>query len=464
MFDKSTYIQRRKTLINNVGTGLILFLGNDECGISYEDNTYPFRQDSSFLYYFGSDYAGLAAIIDIDEDREIIFGNEFTIDDIVWMGTQPTISEKSSLVGIHDTRPMSDLKSYLTKSINTGRKIHFLPPYRAAHKLWIMELLGISPAQQSQRASLTLIKSIVSQRIHKSEEEISEIESAVDLSVDMHCTAIRTVRPGIRESVVSAALEEVAYSQCYTLSFPTIATINGQTLHNHLHDGILSDGRMFLVDAGAESPMHYAGDLTSTMPIGEKFTDKQELIYNLNVEMFRTAARSLRPGIPYRDVHFMAATTMVEGLKEIGLMKGNTADAVSSGAYAMFFVHGLGHMMGLDVHDMENLGEIHVGYLEGESKDHRFGMKSIRLARPLEPGFCFTVEPGIYFIPELIDKWRAEKMHTDFINYDMLEKWKDLGGIRNEMDFTITSDGARRLGKKIKPLTIEEVLNVKNSK
>lgn len=464
MFDKSTYIQRRQTLRNSVGTGLILFLGNDECGMSYEDNTYPFRQDSSFLYYFGSDYAGLAAIIDIEEERDIIFGNELTLDDIVWMGTQPTISEKSSMVGIHDTRPMSDLKPYLSKAIGSGRTIHFLPPYRAAHKLWIMELLGISPEQQSHRASLSLIKAIVSQRIHKSEEEIREIESAVDISVDMHCTAIRTVRPGIRESVVSAALEEVAYSQCYTLSFPTIATINGQTLHNHRHDNILREGRMFLVDAGAESPMHYAGDLTSTMPVGDRFTDRQELIYNLNVEMFHTAVRALRPGIPYRDIHFMAATTMVEGLKEIGLMKGNTADAVSSGAYAMFFVHGLGHMMGLDVHDMENLGEIHVGYLEGESKDPRFGMKSIRLARPLEPGFCFTVEPGIYFIPELIDKWRAEKMHTDFINYEMLEKWKDLGGIRNEMDFTITADSARRLGSKIKPLTLEEVLNVKNSK
>lgn len=464
MFDKNTYIQRRQTLRNNVGTGLILFLGNDECGINYEDNTYPFRQDSSFLYYFGSDYAGLSAIIDIEEEREIIFGNELTIDDIVWMGTQPTIREKSSMVGIFDTRPMSELKSYLAKANSLGRTIHYLPPYHSAHKLWIMDLLDISHEQQSKRASISLIKAIVSQRIHKSEEEICEIESAVDLSVDMHCKAIRTVRPGIRESVVSAALEEVAYRQCFSLSFPTIATMNGQTLHNHLHDGMLRDGRMFLVDAGAESPMHYAGDLTSTMPIGERFTDRQEQIYNLNVEMFHTAVRSLRPGIPYRDVHFMAATTMVEGLKEIGLMKGNTADAVSSGAYAMFFVHGLGHMMGLDVHDMENLGEIHVGYLEGESKDSRFGMKSIRLARPLEPGFCITVEPGIYFIPKLIDKWHAEKMHTDFINYDMLENWKDLGGIRNEMDFTITSDGTRRLGHKIKPLTIEEVLNVKNSK
>lgn len=463
MFAKETYQKRRSQLMKSMGSGVLLFLGNDEQGMNYADNTYAFRQDSSFLYFFGSDYAGLAAIIDVDENREIIFGDELTIDDIVWTGPQPTIHEKSQLVGIEETLPMKELKAYLDKASAKGQQIHFLPPYRAAHQIWLQDLLGLRPAEQAAKASLPFCKAIINQRNHKSAEEIEQIEWSVDLSVEMHKTAMRTVRPGIMESVVAAAIEEVAYRECCSVSFPTIATINGQTLHNHIHDGILQDGRMFLLDAGAENRMHYAGDLTSTMPVGDDFTPRQKDIYNINVAMFRAATEAIRPGITYLDVHKKSALAMVNGMKELGLMKGDAQAAVEEGAHALFFVHGLGHMMGLDVHDMENLGEINVGYLDGEKKDPRFGYKSLRLARPLEPGFCFTVEPGIYFIPQLIDMWRAEGKFKDFINYDLVESYKDFGGIRNEMDWLVTENGARRLGNKIKPLTIEEVLEVKNS-
>jgi len=447
-----------------MGSGILLFLGNGEEGCNYEDNTYTYRQDSSFLYYFGLDYSGLAAIIDVEEGREMIFGDELTMDDIVWTGVQPTIHEMSLQVGVGETRPMKELKAYIDRAVASGREIHFLPPYRASQKVWLQALLNLAPECQAERASLKFCKAVIAQRNYKSAEEIEQIDMAVDITVEMHKAAMRTVRPGIMESEVAAAAEQVSFSRCCTLSFPTIATINGQTLHNHLHDSILTADRMFLLDAGAENMMHYAGDLTSTIPVGDDFTPRQKEIYNLNVAMFRTAAEALRPGITYLEVHKKAALTMVEGMKQLGLMKGDARAAVEEGAYALFFVHGLGHMMGLDVHDMENLGEVNVGYAEGERKDPRFGYKSLRLARRLEPGFCFTVEPGIYFIPDLIDMWRSQGKFTGFINYDKVETYKDFGGIRNEMDFLITGNGARRLGTKVKPLTIEEVLEVKNSK
>ena len=453
---KETYIRRRAQLKRDMGSGLLLFLGNGEAAMNYADNTYRFRQDSTFLYFFGLDYAGLAAVIDVDNDREIIFGNELTIDDIVWTGTMPSLRELAATVGITNVRPMSELATTVK-----GKSVHFLPPYRGDHRVWLWELLGVEPAAQPAKASVPFIKAIVSQRNHKDEEELRLIEESVDLSTKMHLAAYRTVRPGIHENEVAAVVEEVACRPGGALAFPTIATVQGQVLHNHgfIHD--LKEGDIFLLDAGAETRSHYAGDLSSSMPVGERFTQRQAEVYEIHLRSFWAAVDKLQLGRPFRDAHIAAATEIARGMKELGLMKGDPAEAAETGAYALFFPCGLGHMMGLDVHDMENLGEQYVGYAEGTVKSTQFGFKSLRLARPLEPGFVFTVEPGIYFIPELMDKWEAEGQFRDFICYDRLGPWRNFTGLRNELNYVMTEQGARLLGTIKKPMTIEEVYKAK---
>lgn len=453
MFAKDTYVQRRALLKKKIGSGVILFLGNDEQGLNYEDNTFRYRQDSTFLYYFGLSFAGLSAIIDVDEDREIIFGDELTIDHIVWMGTQPTLREKAEAVGITETRPTAKLLDYLRHVVQKGGYIHYLPPYRAEHKLKLMDWLGIPPARQE--GSVPLIKAIVSQRNYKSEEEVAEIEKACNVTADMHIMAMEVIRPGMYEYEVVAEMNRVAEMNNCELSFATIATINGQTLHNHYHGNQIKSGDLFLIDAGAELPSGYCGDMSSTVPADRTFTARQRAVYEIQNRMHLAAVEALRPGIPYMDVYDLSAKVLVEGMKDLGLMKGNAEDAVREGAHALFYPHGLGHMMGLDVHDMENFGELWVGY-NGQPKSTQFGRKSQRLAIPLEPGFVHTVEPGIYFIPELIDLWKGQKKFTEFINYDQVETYRHFGGIRNEEDYLITETGARRLGKRI-PLTPEEV-------
>ena len=457
MFAKETYIERRRVLKQSVGSGLLLFLGNTEVGRNYLDNIYHFRQDSTFLYYFASDYAGLAAIIDIDEDKEIIFGNELTIDDIVWTGVQPTIKEKCERVGITTTMPMAQLATYLKNAQSKGQTIHFLPPYRGDQQVWLQELLGIAPTAQAAAASMKFIRAVINQRNYKSAEEIEQIEEAIGVSVDMHCAAMRAVRPGMTEAQIVSIVHAEAAKHNFDLSFPIIATVNGQTLHNHAYGTEpLKDGQMFLLDTGCENAMHYAGDLTTTMPVGKKFTEQQRTVCNILRTAHLAAVNALRPGIEFRDVHNIVLTEIAKGMTDLGLMKGNPEEAARAGAACMFLPHGLGHMMGLDVHDMENLGEVNVGYEEGRTKSTQFGFKSLRLAKALEPGFVFTVEPGIYFIPDLIDKWRAEKQFTDFICYDKLDAWRNFGGIRNEEDWLVYEGGARRLGK-YKPMSPEEI-------
>lgn len=453
MFSKETYMARRATLKKAIGSGLLLFLGNDECGMNYLDNTYHFRQDSTFLYFFGLPYAGLSAIIDIDNDREIIFGDELTIDAIVWMGTQPTLKEKSEAAGITEVRPFKEIETYLKSAAAKGQQIHYLPTYRAEHQIKLQQWLGIAPG--AEKPSVPFIMGVVNQRIYKSEEEIVEIEKACNVTAEMHLAAIRTVRPGLRESDVAAAVSAVAYANNYSLSFPTIATINGQTLHNHDHSHVIKPGDMLLLDAGAETEMGYAGDMSSTMPADKKFTTRQKEIYDIQVASHEAAVAALRPGVPFVDIYELSCKVIMEGLKDLGFVKGDPMEAVKAGAHAMFMPCGLGHMMGLDVHDMENLGEMYVGY-NGQPKSTQFGRKSLRLGRKLEPGFVLTIEPGVYFIPELMDLWRKENKFTEFINYDKLFTYKDFSGIRNEEDYLITADGARRLGKRI-PLHTDEV-------
>lgn len=453
MFSKETYVNRRAELKKRVGSGMLLFLGNDDCGCNYADNTYPYRQDSTFLYYFGLPFAGLSAVIDIDNDREIIFGDELTIDHIVWMGTQPTLHEKAHSVGVDTVLPSAELADMLEKARKEGRNIHYLPTYRAEHVLKLWKLLDVKPG--AEQPSIDFIRGVVDMRNHKTPEEIEEIEKACNVTADMHIAAIKAVRPGMNEYEVAAVIEGVAASNNCPLSFPTICTVNGQTLHNHYHGNVIKPGDMVLIDAGAERPSGYAGDMSSTICADRTFTPRQKSIYDIQVASHLAAVDMLAPGVPFVDVYERSAAVICAGLKDLGIMKGDPVEAVKAGAHAMFFPCGLGHMMGLDVHDMENLGEVWVGY-GGKPKSTQFGRKSLRLARPLEEGFVLTIEPGVYFIPELIDLWKGEGRFTDFIDYRELDKWRDFGGIRNEEDYLITPDGARRLGKKI-PLTTEEV-------
>ena len=461
--NKETYIRRRRQLKEDVGSGLLLFLGNDLVGMNYADNNYPFRQDSSFLYFIGIDQPGMAAVIDIDNDKETVFGNDVSIDDIVWTGPMPSISQLAHEVGISHTLPLGMLKGVLDNARARHQPIHFLPPYRGDHRVWLSELLGVEPKAQASQASIPFVKAIVAQRNHKDEKELRQIEAAVDLSTEMHLTAYRMVAPGMHESQVAAAVEEVACRRSGRLAFPTIATVRGQVLHNHGFIHTLQKGDIFLLDAGAEIHSHYCGDLSSSLPVGDAFTERQAEVYNIHLESFQAAVDNLSFGRPFRDAHVAAATKIAEGMKRLGLMKGDPADAALTGAYALFFPCGLGHMVGLDVHDMENLGEQYVGYVEGEAKSTLFGYKSLRLARPLEEGFVFTVEPGIYFIPELMDKWEAEHKFRDFICYDKLHAWRDFTGLRNELNYVMTRQGARQLGALRKPMTIEEVYEAKNA-
>ena len=453
MFTKEIYNERRKQLKKTVGSGLLLFLGNDECGMNYADNTYDFRQDSTFLYYFGLSYSGLSAIINVDEDETIIFGDEISIDHIVWMGTQPTLKDKSESVGVRNVMPSAQLQKYLRSALDKGQKIHFLPTYRPEHKLKLQEWLSLPVLQQSP--STDFIKAVVNMRNYKSAEEISEIEKACNITADMHIAAMKAVRVGMKEYEIAAKIADAAIASGGRLSFPIIATVNGQILHNHYHGNTIKEGDMLLVDAGAETEMGYAGDMSSTIPSGKKFTSRQKDIYDIQVASHLASVEALRPGVYFRDVYDLSAKIICEGMKSLGIMRGDSEDAVRAGAHAMFFPCGLGHMMGLDVHDMENLGEVWVGY-DGEPKSTQFGRKSLRLARKLEPGFVLTIEPGVYFIPELIDMWKGENKFTEFINYDKLEEYRYFGGVRNEEDYLITDTGARILGKKI-PLTTDEV-------
>ena len=455
MFQKRTYTERRKILKQQLGTGLILFLGNDETPMNYADNTYHFRQDSTFLYYFGISHPGLAAVIDIDKNKEIIFGDDYTIDDIVWMGPQPTIKERAGLCGVANAKPLKELDPFLKLATSKKQSIHFLPLYRPENKIKLQNLLGVHPGEVQEKYSLELVKAVVSQREIKTDEEIEEIKKAVDVSVDMHMAAIQFAKPGMTEAEVTAEIHKVALAAGGNIAFPIIATINGQTLHNHYHGNKIKEGDMFLVDAGYETPMGYAGDLSSTFPVSKTFTEGQKDIYRVTLAAHQAAVGALEFGKPSRNAHEAACKTIFNGLKELGFTKGNAGDAYEAGAHALFFPCGTGHMMGLDVHEMEDLGEIWVGY-DGQPKSTQFGLKSLRFAKPLKAGHVFTIEPGIYFIPELIGLWQSQGKFKDFINWEKVNSFRNFGGIRNEEDFVMTETGAKLLGKP-KPKTIEEV-------
>ena len=474
MFSKDTYIKRRQRLKQLVGQGTIVLFGNNESPANYPANSYaPMRQDSAFLYFFGQHRDGLVGVIDIDNDEEWLFGDDIDVEDIVWMGFTPSVADLAAEVGVAKTAPMSELKNRILnlrssdsglKTSGLGQKagasvqnIHFLPPYRYDTKIQIMDLLGIHPSKQKEAASLDLIKAVVKMRATKEPQEIEAIERACNVGYMMHTTAQLLIRPGVTERFVGGQVDGVARSLAQGVSFATIFSQHGEIMHGNPSSARLEEGRLVLCDAGCELD-DYCSDHTRTMPVTGKFTQRQKEIYQIVEECHDHVLQIARPGVKYMDVHFAVSRLMTERLKELGLMRGDTDEAVRAGAHAMFFPHGLGHMMGMDVHDMEGLGQIYVGF-DDETRPNleQFGTNCLRMGRRLEEGFVVTDEPGIYFIPALIDDWRKSGHCAEFLNFDLLETYKDFGGIRIEDDVLITKDGCRFLGTKRIPYHPKDV-------
>ena len=455
MFDKNTYIRRRAELKKLVGEGIIVLFGNNESPCNYPANSYaPMRQDSSFLYYFGQHRDGLVGVIDIDKDEEWLFGDDIDVEDIVWMGFTPSVSDLAAEVGITKTAPMSALASAIGHQPSS---VHFLPPYRHDTKIEIMDLLGIHPSQQKEAASLQLIKAVVKMRSTKEPQEIEAIDRACDVGYAMHTTAQLCISPDKTERMVGGMVDGMARALSSGVSFATILTQHGEIMHGNPSDAILEAGRLALCDAGCELN-DYCSDNTRTMPVSGKFTQRQLEIYSIVEACHDYVLEVAKPGVRYMDVHFAVCRMMTDRLKELGLMKGDTEEAVRAGAHAMFLPHGLGHMMGMDVHDMEGLGQIYVGF-DDETRPNleQFGTNCLRMGRRLEEGFVVTDEPGIYFIPALIDQWKAEGHCKEFINFEKLETYKDFGGIRIEDDVLITKDGCRFMGSKRIPYHPQEL-------
>ncbi len=460
MFEQTTYVNRRNALVEKMDSGMLVFMGNENVGMNYRDNTYHFRQDSNFLYFFGINQENLIAIIDLEENKTCIYGDELSVEYVVWMGPQVTIKEKASQVGISETAPYAHAAKAIANARSKGRNVHFLPQYRASNMIKLADWLGDSIEKIKATYSENFIKAIVGLRSIKSAEEVAEMEKALTTTKEMHLVAMKHARVGIKESFLTGLVEWQATAGGGGLAYPIILTVNGQTLHNHYHGNTLQKGQLVLGDFGADTEMHYAGDITRTFPVDTKFTSQQKDIYEIVLKAEVDCINGLKPGILYRDLHMQAARIILEGLQNLGLVKGNIDDALVEGAYGLFFPHGLGHMIGLDVHDMEDLGEQHVGYRPGLERSKQFGLKSLRLAKELEEGNVLTVEPGIYFIPELIQKWSKEKICSDFLNYDKILDYLAFGGIRIEDNCLITSHGQQTLGPAI-PKSIDEIEEIR---
>lgn len=462
MFEKSVYINRRNELRKRVESGLILILGNNEAPANYPDNSYTYRQDSNFIYFFGHSQASFVGVLDVDAQEDSLYGNDVDMDDIIWMGPQPSVKELAAQIGIEKSFPLAQLYATVAKAITQGRKVHFLPQYRADNLIYLEALTGIKAAQVNNYKSVELIKAIVSLRSTKEACEIEQIDLACNVGYEMHTTAMRLCKPGVSEQYIAGVLDGITRSYGRMPSFPTILTQHGETLHNHDHSHLLEAGKLMLVDAGAEIMSGYCSDHTRTMPVSGKFDNRQRDVYNIVLACHDKALEIAKPGITYMHVHLEVCKVLAQGLKDLGLMKGNVDEAVAAGAHAIFLPHGLGHMMGLDVHDMEGIGQIYVGFDDEVRPSNQFGLNALRMGRRLQEGFVITDEPGCYFIPALIDQWRAEKKHTDFLNFDAIEKFKDFGGIRLEDDILITPEGSRFTGDKRIAITVDEVEAIMN--
>ena len=458
LFSKETYITRRATLRQKVGSGLIVIMGNNEAPCNYPANAYgPFRQDSSFLYFFAQHREGLVGVIDADTGEEWLIGDDQDIEDIIWTGFVPSVHDLALEAGIGQSAPMSTLKSLIDGAQAKGKTVHYLPPYRHDTMIQLADLLGIHPLETRAKASVALIKAVVDMRAVKTAEEIAEIERAMAIGYAMHTAAMQAVRPGNTEKAIAGLMEGIAVSQGAKVSFNSIVSQHGEIFHGSPSLRPLEEGRLLLVDAGAETVNHYCSDNTRVTPVSGKFTARQRDIYDIVVACHDLVIAKARPGVKWLDMHLDVCRLMTERLKDLGLMKGNVEDAVAAGAHAMFLQHGLGHMMGMDVHDMEGLGQVYVGFDDEVRPSTQFGTNCLRCGRRIQPGWVLTDEPGIYFIPALIDQWRGEGLHREFINYDLLDTYRDFGGIRLEDDLLITPDGCRVLGQQIIPYLAEEV-------
>jgi Xaa-Pro aminopeptidase len=449
MFEPKVYIDRRKKLKQQVGSGVVLLPGNGESPMNYPANAYPFRQDSTFLYYFGLDLPGCAAIIDIDSGDDLLFGDDFTLEDIVWMGPQKPFSETAERAGIYRTFPVSGLEEKMRKVVRDKRRVHFIPQYRAENAVKIGGYLGMPLSEVNKNASAELVRAVAGQRGIKSGEEVEQIETALEIACDMYALAMKLAKPGVYEYKVAGAMEGLRSARGSESPFPTILTVHSEVLHGHSHCNRMKAGDLLIIDAGAESPLHYASDSTRTIPVSGRFNSLQKDIYNIVLAAHEAGVAMMRPGVLFRDVHLRAAGVIAEGMKQLGFMTGDTDEAVKAGAHALFFPHGLGHLLGLDVHDMENLGEDLVGYDAAMKRSDQFGLAYLRFAKKLEPGIVLTVEPGIYFMPGLVGQWKSQKKFERFINYAAVEKNIGFGGIRIEDDVLITGTGSRILGKLI---------------
>lgn len=448
---------RRQALSRLVGSGLVLLFGNNDSPANYPSNAYKFRQDSAFLYFFGQHRDGLVGVIDVDQHTETLVGNEIDIDDIVWFGSVKSVSAMAEECGVGATAPMSSLADMVQKALKAGRQVHFLPPYRYDTQIQIMDLTGIHPSKQREAASMPLIQAVIRLRSTKSAEEIAEIERACAIGYKMHVTAMKMCRPGVTEQAIGGAIDGVAYAEGCMPSFQSIVTMHGEIMHGNPSPRQLESGRLMLCDAGAETNENYCSDNTRTTPISGHYTQRQRDIYSIVSDCHDLVLDVARPGVKWWDVHFDVCRLMTNRLKELGLMKGDTEEALRAGAHALFLPHGLGHMMGMDVHDMEGLGQTNVGYDDEVRPSSQFGTASLRFARKLEPGFVVTDEPGIYFIPDLIDLWKREGHNAEFLNFEEIEKFKDFGGIRIEDDVLITENGCRFLGEQRIPYHMDEV-------
>ena len=444
LFDANVYAARRKALMEKMGSGLMLFPGATEQPFNYKANVFPFRQDSTFLYYFGISQAGLAGVIDADKGISILYGHDADIEDVVWMGPQPTMAQHMESIGAEQHAPLKSLGETLQ-----GKPVHYLPPYHADRIIYLSELLGKSIDGIKQGHSEAMVQSVIDQRIHKSPEEIAQMEEAMSITAMIHAQLRKSVGPGKLEAQLRGIAEGIAFAGQGRLAYGAICTVEGQTLHNNEYHRRLKEGDILLCDIGAENRMGYASDITRTYPVNPTFSSQQAEIYDLVLKAETESIKAVRPGVKYLDVHLGAARIIAEGLRQIGLMKGDIDEAVAAGAHAMFFPHGLGHMIGLDVHDMENLGENNVGYDEHVKRSTQFGTAYLRLARELQPGFTLTVEPGIYFIPELIDMWKSEGKFKEFIDYDKVESYRNFKGIRIEDNVVVTDTGNKLIGPEI---------------
>ena len=464
MFSKDVYARRRQTLVAKMADsaaegkrGIALFIGNTEAPAQYKDNCYKFRQDSTWLYFFGIDQPLYAAIIDLDNGNETVFANDVEIGDIIWMGPQPSVASVAASVGVEKSAPYTDLNAAVAKVLAEGRPVHFVKPSRYYNTMKIASLLGCGTDEVAGRFSLALTKAIISMRLVKEDCEIEVIDDACNLGYEMHTVARNSIVPGIIEQEIVGKMDGVTLAKGWGVSFPTILTQHGETLHNHLHDKIIEPGKLMVIDAGAESNVHYASDFTRTYPTSGKFTAKQREIYQIVCDCNEFAFSMTRPGISYREVHLKTMHLMLEELRALDIVRGDVQDMVEAGIAGLFMPHGLGHNMGLDVHDMEDYGENYVGYDDDQSRSPQLGLGSLRMARKLVPGNVITDEPGIYFIPALIEKWKSEKTDQGFVNYSKLESYYDFGGIRLEDDVLVTADGARRLGKERLPISPDDV-------